>query len=209
MNKKIEGFKKAQLSKESVAVIELSNHFEPLSDIKSFCQFSGDCKNTVGHYLASCMLIESLVALIRLGYNPYLENDDLETAASIRDGIPINNIHKSLLLHKILSRRRLLPIEAIGAVMRTPVDFMTSEKMEPIVKNITDTNQAAEEDAAFLLDKAISEDVPHARLYKALFYLEKNYGQSAAQEELNHYIQEQTRKQGDSVDSYIDPLFLC
>lgn len=176
-------------------------YYEPIEDWDELLRSISKDGNTAGHYLAQMRLTKSVEVLLRYGVSEWTQNFDSDTIAGLRDGLNPRSGEKSYNLHKILSFRNLVSMKVLKRAINTPFDYRPPESLSQVIASIKENR---EDDADYYLSLINDNHELHAKVYRAIFRLEFNYGIFLAKQDLEDYIQDI----GESIDSSVlDPIY--
>ena len=187
----------------STAFFSLSS-FEALPDIDALCQFTDKNGNTACHHAAYMGLHQTFEALVAHGASRWQENKGGDTPSCLRDGFSLGTGSALSTFHKILTKRGFMSPALVPVAMQTAFDFLPAEAAGTLLDTILASDD--EHDAAFLVDEAIAENLPHAKLYRAVFSVVFQYGPMQAQRDLLDYETELLAAAGTGT-ARLDPLY--
>ena len=185
----------------STAFFNLSS-FEQLPDIDALCHFKDKNGNTAGHHAAYIGLQRTFAALMKIGASKWVENTLGDTPSCLRDGFELGSGPAISKLHKILTKRQFISAELLPIALHTPLDYEPSVSALPLL----DALLAGEDeyDAAYMVNEAIADNIPHAKLYRAVFSMRFQYGPLQAKKDLQEYESEIA---AGTNGSELDPLY--
>ncbi len=176
----------------------------PIKTIAELTSFRDKNGNTAAHHAANMGLHRTADALFAAGSKKWVANVFSDTPAGLLNGLPMCSGEESNTLHRAVAKHGLLDPELIQSALRAPKPFVASADFARLTHAILGDSDNDEYDGAFVADELVAKKVPHAKLYRAIFYLIKGYGTLIASGDLRHYLREVVES---GAREYLDPLY--
>ena len=189
-----------RLLRQDSAAFMAMDHFIAIDNIDDLCRFKDKNGNSAAHHAASIGLNRTAEALHKHGAPRWLPNNTSDTPAALRDGLRLGSGVVPNRLHRALTKRSLLPRFALRFAFQTPLDYRPSPLLDPLLTAIF---AGKEDEANYYSNEAIEKNFPHAYLYRAIFFLEFNFGLLQAKPAIDLYmasIEQQAQME-------LDPLY--
>jgi Holliday junction resolvasome RuvABC ATP-dependent DNA helicase subunit len=174
--------------------------FVSIDNMDDLCRFKDKNGNSAAHYAASIGLHRTAEALHRYGAPRWAPNVTHDTPASLYDGLRLGSGEDLNRLHRALTKRALVPRFALKAALHTPFDYRTPLNLSPLTEAIF---AGKEDEANYYSNEAVEKNLPHAHLYRSIFFLEFKYGVLQAKPVLDIYM---SRVEQQAVGE-LDPLY--
>lgn len=172
--------------------------YEEIMDIEELVHFADKDGNTAAHHATYLGLTKSAEELVKAGASLWKPNRYGDTVMSLRM-LPLKSSKEMISLHAALTKRKLVPDDVVPHCLACSRDYVPSKALDSLITAIKED----EDDAAYYVDEAVASNVPHAKLYRSVFYLLYSYGPLLAKQDLKDYVEEVCN----DADGFIDPLY--
>ena len=172
-----------------------------VADLISFFDKNGNC---AAHHAANIGLRRTAEALFAAGARKWIMNSFSDSPSGLLDELPMFAGQDLNTLHRAVAKHGFLEPALVPYALRIPRTFQQPAIFSQLVECVRGDSHDDDYNGAYYAKQLVDDNVPHAKLYRAIFSLLKGYGTITANEDIRNYVQEVLAS---GPLSYLDPLY--
>ena len=178
------------LTRQNSAGFYSLHQYSPIKKIADLISFTDKNGNGAAHHAASIGLRRTVEALFTVGAKKWIMNSFSDSPTGLLDGLPMFAGEDRNTLYRAVAKHGLLDPVLVQCALRIPRPYVEPAVFSKLIECIHGGSDNDDYDGAYYADQHVKDNVPQAKLYRALFYLLKGYGTIAASEDIRSYLQE-------------------
>jgi hypothetical protein len=179
------------------------HQYHAIEKIEELVSFRDKNGNGAAHHAASIGLRRTVEALFAAGAKRWIENSFMDSPSGLLDGLPMFSDEGRNTLYRAVAKHGLLDPDLVQYTLRIPQTYVEPAVFSKLVECIHGGTDNDDYDGAYYAEQHVKDNIPQAKLYRALFYILKGYGTVSACEDIKSYLQE---VQAGSPDEF-SPLY--